>query len=111
MQVINMLPYDIHVYETNSIKQGPMFSYPKTGKVSRVVAVDLGSVRGPELWYESVSYRGLELFPDPEAGTFYIVSLVAAIAARNRGDLLSPYYKIRNNSNEIIGCKHLQKVI
>lgn len=111
MKVINMLPYDLHVYEGNTIRQGPKRSYPKSGKTTRLVTVELGAIRGHELWYQQVSYPSLEEFPDPEQGTVYIVALVAAIACRDRNDLLSPYKKVRDADGTIIGCRHLQKVV
>lgn len=106
-----MMPYDMHVYESNTLAEGPKFIYPKTGNGVRIVTANLGSVHGPELWYETVQYLGLEEFPEPHPDVFYIVPLVSALAARTRTDLLSPYKKVRDATGRIVGCRHLQRVV
>ena len=111
MTVINMTPYDWNVYGSGPISAGPVQVYPASGKVARLIAVELGTIQGPELWYEEVRYEGLQEFDDPKPGVFHIVSLVVAIAGRDRGDLLTPYKKVKNSEGHIIGCRYMQKVI
>lgn len=45
--------------------------------------------------------------PDPVAGTWYIVALVVAIAARDRDDLLVPHAYVRDLDGSIIGSRRL----
>ena len=111
MEIINMMPYDMNVYGLRQVSEGPLFIYQKTGKIARVIATELGTIQGPDLWYEAVHYGELEEFPDVQPDVMYIVPLVSAIAARTRGDLLSPYKKVRNQAGFIVGCRYLQKVV
>jgi hypothetical protein len=113
MKIVNYTPHDINVYGSSQtpLEDGPIFTYPKSGKVARPATIELGTMQGPDVWYELVEYGRLDgLPPRDEPGTLYIVSLVCALAARERDDLLAPYIEVRNDKGTIIGCRYLQKV-
>lgn len=110
MKIENYTPHPVNVYGHASVEGGPIFSYPPSGRVARVETIELGTQQGPDVWYELVEYGHLEGLPIREAGTLYIVSLVAALAAKGRDDLLAPYIEVRNGSGTVIGCRYLQKV-
>ena len=60
--------------------------------------------------YELVEYGRVHDLPQPAAGTDYVVSLLVALAARHRDDLLAPFLEIRNAEGTMIGCRFLQRV-
>jgi hypothetical protein len=47
--------------------------------------------------------------PEPAAGTWFIVSLVVGIAARDRDDLLVPHAYVRDLSGSVIGSRKLAR--
>lgn len=57
-----------------------------------------------------VEYGHIHALPQPAADTDYVVSLVVALAARGRDDLLAPYLEVRNESGTMVGCRFLQRV-
>jgi hypothetical protein len=111
MEIINLTPHDIDVYgfSLNPV-DGPMFTYPASGKVARIAVIELGTQQGPDVWYEMVQYGHLEGLPPKEEGKKYIVSLVCALAVRGRDDILAPYIEVRNEKGTMVGCRYLQMV-
>lgn len=115
MQVINLIQHTVNIYGKNRIKDGPFQSYPASGEVARLRAIErsvpLYSELGNGVTCWLVEYGELERVPQPSPGIIFIVSLVAALAARDtRDDLVTPYQKVRNEAGQIIGCRYLQKV-
>jgi hypothetical protein len=122
VKIINMTPHDVYVYgPTRKNTDDPIFVYPKSGKVARVSAIPIGVGRmtavelelqqiPEDIMYELVRYGQLEGLPSPKPAVSYIVSLVAALAARDRNDLLAPYDEVRNEQGTVIGCRYLQMI-
>lgn len=116
MDIINLTPHSIDVYGEHTVEDGAQRSFPASGMVARVVTMELGTQRiggfnTSPIVYEMVEYGRLEGVPNlPQPGVLYIVSLVAALAARGRDDLLAPYKEVRNAAGQMIGCRYLQKV-
>lgn len=108
--LVNLTPHPINLYENNSVEDGPKEVIPPSGTVVRVATIDLGTQLGAAGTYELVEYGHLDGLPPKQEGTVYIVSLVAALAARGRDDLLAPYVEVRNESGTMIGCRYLQRV-
>lgn len=75
-----------------------------------MASIELGTQFHPEGPHELVEYGKLDGLPPQQKGITYIVSLVAALAARGRDDLLAPYVEVRNEAGTVIGCRYLQKV-
>lgn len=71
---------------------------------SRPVREERGGMSLPVFRTEPGEVVGL---PEPEDGTFYIVSRVIAEACRERGDLLIPDDAVRNAAGQIVACKAL----
>src|SRR5258708_6514980 len=114
MKLMNYTPHDISIYGENSIENGPQIVIPPSGGVARVAQIELGRQRvggfnTPPVVYELVEYGHIQNLPPKVEGTLYIVSLVCALAARGRDDLLAPYIEVRNESGTMIGCRYLQK--
>lgn len=110
MTLVNLTPHPINLYGANSVEDGPREVIPPSGAVARVATIELGSQVGDGGSYELVEYGHLDGVPAPQPGIQYVVSLVAALAARGRDDLLAPYVEVRNDSGTMIGCRYLQRV-
>jgi hypothetical protein len=115
VKIFNLTPHDINVYGKNDISEGPLWVYRASGIVARVATIELGTQRiagsdNPPIIYEMVEYGRLNDLPSSEEGSYFIVSLVAALAVRGRRDILAPYIEVRNEQGTMIGCRYLQKV-
>jgi hypothetical protein len=76
---------------------------------ARLSEIELGSYKIDDVWIERVQYGQLLTEQPPQvAGTYYIVSLVTALAI-NRSDFLVPYREIRNLDGTVIGCRSLAR--
>jgi len=109
--LVNLTPHPVHRYGNRSIEDGPEEVILPSGTVARVATIELGSSMSRSgAMYELVEYGRLENLPPRQDGTEYIVSLVCALAARGRDDLLAPYVEVRNGQGTMIGCRYLQRV-
>lgn len=114
-RLVNLTPDDISLYGQNSVEEGPQRIIQASGQVARLVTIERGTMRTggfntPPIVCKAVEYGDLENLPSLESGTFYIVSLVCALASCGRTDLLAPYIEVRNDKGTMIGCRYLQKV-
>jgi hypothetical protein len=110
MSLVNLTPHPVAIYRNRAIEEGPAEVIPPSGTVARVATIDLGTQLGANCSYEFVQYGHLEGLPPRQEGTEYIVSLVCALAARGRDDLLAPYVEVRNDAGTMIGCRYLQRI-
>lgn len=110
MSLVNLTPHPVNLYGNRDVAEGPKEVIPPSGTVVRVATIELGTQLGAAGSYELVQYGHLDGLPPRKEGTVYIVSLVAALAARGRDDLLAPYVEVRNESGTMIGCRFLQRV-
>lgn len=109
MPLVNLTPHPVAVYGNRDVADGPERVIPPSGTVVRVATIELGTQFGAFCLYELVEYGHLDGLPPRQEGTTYIVSLVAALAARGRDDLLAPYVEVRDESGTMIGCRYLQR--
>lgn len=110
MTLVNLTPHPIAIYGNRAVEDGPAEVIPPSGSVARVATIDLGSQVGRYSAYELVEYGHIHDLPPKRDGTEYLVSLVVALAARGRDDLLAPYVEVRDEQGTMIGCRYLQKV-
>lgn len=103
-KIINLSPHDIRIFHSNS--ESTLFS--SSGRVARCgkpVDVRLPPINGCEVFNRYSPIIGL---PDFQEDTYYIVSKVTYIAARDNGrtteDLLVPDGIITDEKNGVIGC-------
>ena len=110
MSLINLTPHPIAIYGNRPLEEGPAEVIPPSGRVARVATIDLGTQLGIACSYELVEYGRIHDLPQPQSGIQYVVSLVVALAARGRDDLLAPYVEVRNAEGTMVGCRYLQRV-
>ena len=112
MSLVNLTPHPVAIYRDHATEDGPAEVIPPSGTVARVATIELGTnlSRHSGRQYELVEYGRIHDLPQPQHGTDYIVSLVVALAARGRDDLLAPYIEVRNDAGTMIGCRFLQRV-
>lgn len=136
--IVNLTPHPLNLYPLDCpdrIEEGavePLFTVAPSGAVARIAENTLGT------WFsdcfdhgvaaesfttvqvEGVEYGNITGLPpyDQEAWdlnlrprTYYVVSLVVALAARGRGDLLVPYREVRNATGTVIGCRQLAQPV
>jgi hypothetical protein len=112
MPIVNLTPHPIAIYRDRQFDEGPYETIGVSGKVARLAMIELGtnaSVRSGRQ-YELVEYGHVHDLPPQDGYTDYVVSLVVALAARGRDDLMAPYLEVRNAEGTMVGCRYLQKV-
>jgi hypothetical protein len=85
-------------------------TFPPDGRIPRVAeqVTDAGAVDGiPVVQINLGDVTGL---PEPQPGTWYVVSRMTAEAAPGRHDLLIPGKQIRNDLGQIIGAESLARL-
>lgn len=105
MAIINLTPHDITIISAagNSV-------FPATGKVARVAvnSSEIGNVAGIPVMKNF--YSDVEGLPDPEKGTYYLVSKIVADAVPDRDDVLIPNDSVRDENGRIIGCRNFAHI-
>jgi hypothetical protein len=108
--IINLTPHPVAIYGNRKLEEGPWEVIPPSGTVARVATIDLGTQLGRGGSYELVEYGHVHDLPQPAPDKQYLVSLVVALAAHGRDDLLAPYVEVRNAEGTMVGCRYLQKI-
>ena len=123
MNVVNLTPHAINLYEDDLSGSELLAVVEPSGKVARckVEKVETGEISyingknsrttnnmsGVKL-YKTVFGEVADL-PDPVEGTIYIVSMLVRQAVPHRDDLYSPGELIRNEAGQPIGCYGLTR--
>lgn len=106
--IINLTPHDIVVMIEHSIED---VTFPSSGTVARLSTHEYtfggGTLEGVEV--VRVDYGRLAEEPPKVEDTYYIVSLVTALAMR-RPDFLVPYEEIRDDAGRILGCRRFAAI-
>lgn len=124
MSLINLTPHPIRVYTSETPDQiadtndGLLFRIDPIGKPARIAMIDLGHDRdvtddyasGYTTYVEWIQFGACHGLPQPEAGTTCIVSLVVALSAASRSDLVFPLSEVRNQEGTVIGCRGFGRV-
>lgn len=110
MRIINLTPHTINIVDEAGNKIVDLPSEGEARAVQKNVNFGhLGDV--PLVRVEFGEPIGL---PEPAENTFYVVSAITANAAkaagRTTGDLLLTAETVRNEKNQIIGCKALATI-
>lgn len=138
--ILNLTPHPLHIYPSNCpdrIEFGdvePDFTVAPSGRIARLAEETLGTgfteafdMEGTtpaqsltSIAVEGVDYGSVYGLPplDTEATdvnlrprTYYVVSLVVALAIRSRPDLLVPYREVRNMAGSVVGCRQLARPV
>lgn len=102
---VNLTPHDIAI-----ITESGNSVFPATGKVARVKveSKEVGRVAGIPVMKNF--YSDVEGLPDPEKGTYYLVSKIVADAVPDRDDVLIPNDSVRDENGRIIGCRNFAHI-
>jgi hypothetical protein len=119
MTVFNLTPHPVVVYppgtpdRVDTAECEPWETYEPELNPARLATIDLGTnlLRGgPAVEY--VEFGHVHDLPQPEPDTWFIVSLVVALACLpGRDDLLVPYREVRNQQGTIVGCRFLARPV
>lgn len=111
VKLINLTPHPVHLHVGDGSREpAAIIVLPPIGTAARcsVHREEVGRVGGVTI-YRSV-YGTVENLPEPEDGTYYIVSALVAQACPDRHDLLIPDDTVRDEDGRIIGCRALATV-
>lgn len=103
--IVNLTPHDIVVMMEHEIED---ITFPTSGTVARLSTHEYAYGGGTleDVSVVRVDYGRLSEEPPRVEDTYYIVSLVTALAMR-RADFLVPYDEIRDDEGQILGCRRL----
>ena len=113
MKLINLTPHSINIYHNDEL----ICSLEPSGTVARVksekVTVGVVNINGYDVNIVKTVFGDLEGLPEPEEGTIFVLSTIAAQAAVSAGrtDVVSPDTfdgVIRDAQGKIIGVRQLQ---
>lgn len=121
MRLVNLTPHPVRVYRANTpdqvgdLDEGVVMVLEPSGTVARLSESVIGEEtailgEGVEIPVTAVSYAEVKGLPAPQQGTAYVVSLVTALAATERDDLLVPYEQVRGPKGAVVGCRRLGRV-
>lgn len=103
-KIVNCTPHPVCF-----VSAGTTETFPPSGHVPRVEETARPFAVASGIGYPTVAVerRGNEVsdLPDPENGTWLLVSRMVFDAASNRTDLLVPHDVVRDEDGRIIGCR------
>lgn len=123
-QLVNLTPHALHIFAAdtpdriNPAEHTPIRTIPVSDQIARLGVNELGSFPLDGLTVTQLEHQGSTGLP-PYAGhmdsrdreIWYIVSLVTALAARDRGDLLVVHGDVRNLGGHVVGCRGFGKPV
>lgn len=121
MRLVNLTPHPVRVYRADTpdqvgdLDEGVVMILEPSGTVARlsetVIREEAALIgEGVEIPVTAVSYAEVEGLPAPQQGTAYVVSLITALAAAERDDLLVPYEQVRSPKGTVVGCRRFGRV-
>jgi hypothetical protein len=109
MRLINLTPHEITIVrEDNKIVLPPSGTIARVATTRRVVTTI--EVDGMTIPVHRVEFGQVENLPEPQPGTWYIVSAIVAQAAPGRDDLVIPDDAVRDEQGRIVGARALARV-
>lgn len=108
LRLVNLTPHELVIgaQRDSAVRvpvAGPAARVREVRGVTEEVATLSGLVRVTEMSYADELIN----LPAGEPGVTYVVSRIAAAAARSRTDLLFPLDEIRDSEGRIVGCAGL----
>ena len=112
MKLVNLTPHAVHLMPAGP--DGPVIEIPPSGTVSRCetkrAKIDEVTIDGVTVPVNRTEFGKVTGLPDPEEGTFYIVSALVAQAVPYRQDVLIVDDPVRDDQGRIIGARALARV-
>ncbi|NNG67530.1 hypothetical protein [Caldanaerobacter subterraneus] len=110
MKLVNLTPHEITL-----ILEGGELHIPPSGTVARCttnrVTVEEVHIDGLKIPINKTEFGEVENLPEPEEGTYFIVSAIVAQAmSGKRSDLLIPDDAVRDEQGRIVGARALARV-
>jgi len=102
MEIINLTPHAVIVYDADEIIQ----TFEPHGIVTRLDEAKefITTINGVKIFKKK--YAIARNLPDPKIGTLYLVSSQIVDSLRQtRNDLIAPDDFVRNDNGNIIGCR------
>lgn len=106
--IYNLTPHNVNLHDGEKVFK--VFEPSPEHLPVRIADIEMGKTTVDEFVVPMVGYGQLVNMPPQRHDTYYIVSLVVALAVR-RSDFLVPYNEVRNGDGVILGCRHLAKVL
>lgn len=110
MRLVNLTPHPIVICDRDGAPQVTLPACPTPARCSTErVLVGTAEMEGLTVPLTKVRYGAVENLPEPESGTLYIVSAIAAAAAKSMGrtDVAIVDDTVRDAAGRIIGAKAL----
>ncbi len=111
MNLVNATPHPVTLVG----EDGATVTLPPSGIAPRVGSTKTHAgtveVAGVSVAIEAETPTALDGLPEPESGTYLIVSRVVAAAAPGRSDLLVPGVPVRDAAGNVIGCRTLSRLV
>lgn len=108
-EVINATPHPLNI----CVEGEQVLYLPVSGVVARAASATQQygeiTVNGVRVPLFQTRFGALEGLPEPREGVVYVVSALAAAAAPERNDLLTPGPLVRDEAGVVIGCNGLNK--
>ena len=111
MKIVNLTPHKINILDGENRS---VMAVHASGQVARCSTkrVQVGDLDGIQI--NKTSFGELEGLPSPETGKVYIVSMLAATAAKQqypeREDIFITDDAVRDENGRIIGCRALAQL-
>lgn len=114
--VINLTPHEVNLVDNEG---NPVAAFEPTGTIARAAQKDVkvGAVEvapGINVDVVNTTYGEPTDLPQFKEGTYYVVSILTAQAAKAHGrttsDLLVTSDPVRNDEGRIIGCKRFARL-
>jgi len=105
MKFKNLTPHVLNVLDEEG---NPVMEIPPSGEIARVSVSyrKIEEVNGIPIF--SAHYGEIVNLPEPEPGTYFIVSGMVKSTIPNRLDVFSPGELVRDENGMPIGCKGLK---
>lgn len=107
MNIINLTPHAIHIMNG---EKTILRTFEPSGVIARATTErkQIGEIDGIPVF--TTTFGVLEGLPESGDGTVYIVSALAAQAAKDRNDIFIPDDAVRDENGRVIGCRSLGKI-
>jgi hypothetical protein len=106
--IVNLTPHNVNLYVSDDV----VVTIPPAPNARPVRVSDAQTLLTGGQWdgpvpIVRVTAGEVANLPAPRKGVWLIVSRIVAQALPQRSDLLAPYQEVRDENNQIVGCRAL----